>query len=80
MEVGGCWLPVLDVFHLPPLTGDVLVDVVRRKKSSAGGLDGWGWRELKALPPPGLMVLHVFFGWSRRMVFGLKVCLMLILP
>ena len=51
VKVGGCWLPVLDVFHLPPLTGDVLVDVVRRKKSSAGGLDGWGWRELKALPP-----------------------------
>ena len=43
-EVGDGWLPVLDVFQLPPLTGDVLVDVVRRKKSSAGGLDGWGWR------------------------------------
>ena len=42
-EVGGGWLPVLDVFHLPPLTGDVLVDVVRRKKSTAGSLDGWGW-------------------------------------
>ena len=50
-EVGGGWLPVLDVFHLPPLTGDVLVDVVRKKKSTAGGLDGWGWKELKALPP-----------------------------
>ena len=44
-------MPVLDVFHLPPLTGDMLVDVVRRKKSTAGSLDGWGWRELKALPP-----------------------------
>ena len=43
---------MLDVFHLPPLTGDMLVEVVRRKKSTAGSLDGWEWRELKALPPP----------------------------
>ena len=51
-EVKQGWLPVLDVFHLPPLTGDMLVEVVRRKKSTAGSLDGWGWRELEALPPP----------------------------
>ena len=51
-EVEGGWLPVLDVFHLPPLTGDMLVEVVRRKKATAGSLDGWGWRELKALPAP----------------------------
>ena len=50
-EVEGGWLPVLDVFHLPPLTGDVLVEVVGRKKSTSCSLDGWGWRELKALPP-----------------------------
>ena len=43
---------VLDVFHLPPLTGDVLAEVVRKKKSTSGGLDGSGWRELKALPLP----------------------------
>ena len=49
-EVEGGWLPILDVFHLPPLTGDMLVEVVRRKKATAGSLDGWGWRELKALP------------------------------
>ena len=49
-EVDGGWLPVLDVFHLPPLTGDMLVEVVRRKKVTGGSLDGWGWRELKALP------------------------------
>ena len=45
-EVAGRWPPVLDFSHLPPLTGDVLAEVVRRKKSTAGGLDGWGWREL----------------------------------
>ena len=51
-EVGGGWPPVLDIFHLPPLTGDVLADVVRKKKSTPGGLDGWGWKELKALHLP----------------------------
>ena len=28
----------------------MLLDVVRRNKVTAGSLDGWGWRELKALP------------------------------
>ena len=52
-EVAGGWLPVLDVFHLPPLTGDVLAEIVqKKKKSTAGGLDGWGWKELKAVPLP----------------------------
>ena len=51
-EVEGGWLPVLDVIHLPPLTGDMLFEVVKRKKATAGSLDGWGWRELKALPAP----------------------------
>ena len=35
---------------LPRLTGRMLDDVVQRKGSTAGGLDGWGWRELKVLP------------------------------
>ena len=51
-EVEGGWLPVLDVFHLPTLTGDMLFEVVKRKKATAGSLDGWGWRELKALSAP----------------------------
>ena len=48
-EVNG-WLPVLPEVHLPRLTGQILADVVHRKSISAGGLDGWGWRELKVLP------------------------------
>ena len=44
------WLPHLDEFSLPTLTGDVLFEVVKRKSSTAGSLDGWGWRELKVLP------------------------------
>ena len=71
-EVGGGWLPVLDVYQLPPLTGDMLAEVVRRKKTTAGSLDGWGWRELKALPPPGLSGLLVFLGLLRNKGFGLR--------
>ena len=37
-------------FFLPFLTGQMLADVVLHKGVSAGSLDGWGWRELKALP------------------------------
>ena len=48
-EVDG-WLPLLPEVRLPRLTGQMLADVVHRKNVSAGGLDGWGWRELKVLP------------------------------
>ena len=48
-EVDG-WLPLLPEVHLPRLTGQLLADVVHRKGISAGGLDGWGWREFKVLP------------------------------
>ena len=41
-EVEGGWLPTLVMVDLPPLTGDMLSGVVRRKKVTAGGLDGWG--------------------------------------
>ena len=42
--------PLLDEVQLPPLTGDMLFEIVRSKKPTAGSLDGWGWREFKALP------------------------------
>ena len=48
-EVEG-WLPLLPVFELPRLTCQMLADIVHRKGATAGGLDGWGWRELKVLP------------------------------
>ena len=48
-EVEG-WLPLLPVFELPRLTGQMLSDVVHRKSATAGSLDGWGWRELNILP------------------------------
>ena len=43
-------MPLLPEVSLPRLTGRMLPDVVQRKGSTAGGLDGWGWRELKVLP------------------------------
>ena len=44
------WMPVLPEVSLPKLTGGLLADVVHRKGVTAGGLDGWGWREFKVLP------------------------------
>ena len=48
-EVGG-WLPFLPEVELPRLSCRLLADVVRRKKVTAGGLDGWGWRDFEVLP------------------------------
>ena len=48
-EVDG-WLPLLPEVQHPRLTGQMLFDVVNHKSVSAGGLDGWGWRELKVFP------------------------------
>ena len=45
---------------LPRITGRDLQEVARAKKSTAGGLDGWAWNELEALPLPwfsGLAIL-----------------------
>ena len=35
---------------LPELAGEDLHAVVLSEKATSGGLDGWGWNELKALP------------------------------
>ena len=44
--------PLLDEVRFSPPTGDMLADVVQKKKKkpSAGRLADWVWRELKALP------------------------------
>ena len=42
--------PLLDEVQLLPLSGDMLHEAVQKKKPAAGSLDGWGWREFKALP------------------------------
>ena len=56
----GHLLPQETYLDLPRITGRDLQEVARVKKSTAGGLDGWAWNEIKALTLPwfsGLVVL-----------------------
>ena len=56
----GQFLPQEDLLDLPRITGRDLQEVARAQKSTAGGLDGWAWNEIKALPLPwfsGLAIL-----------------------
>ena len=46
--------PFLD---LPILTGEDLYEAAMAKKSTAGGLDGWAWNEIKALSLSWFVVL-----------------------
>ena len=72
------WLPLLPEVSFPRLTGEMLAEVVHRKGATAGSLDGWGWREFKALPDSWFDGLARIFPRLRIMGFGLRVCLMLI--
>ena len=42
-------LPQEPFLELPILTGEELYEAVMAKKSTAAGLDGWAWNEIKAL-------------------------------
>ena len=44
------FLPPEAELDLPPISGRELQEVARAKKSTAGGLDGWAWNEIQALP------------------------------
>ena len=44
------FLPQKSVLDLPRITGQDLLEVARAKKSTAGGLDGWAWNEIKFSP------------------------------
>ena len=55
----GQFLEFVDPFQLQEaeldllrITGQDLLDNARAKKSTAGGLDGWAWNEIEALPKP----------------------------
>ena len=53
----------VDPSSLPAISGQDLLEVAKAKKSTAGGLDGWAWNEIKALPLPwfsGLAILLNF--------------------
>ena len=68
-EFRKAWMPLGFIGHLlhqenfldpPRITGRDLQEVARAKKSTAGGLDGWAWDDIKALPIPwfsGLAIL-----------------------
>ena len=50
-------------FDLPRITGrDLQEVVVRAKKATAVGLDGWAWNEVKAHPLPWFSGLAILFG------------------
>ena len=69
------------LLDLTRFTGRDLQEVARAKKSTAGGLDGWAWNEIKALPFAlfsGVAILLNMHGggyWELA-----TVCWMLILP
>ena len=57
--------------QLPVLTGEDLCCEVLAKKATSGGLDGWGWNDLKAL----LFSCYLCLAWILRKVEGLVLCL-----
>ena len=48
----GHLLPQEPYLDLPKNTGRDLQEVARAQKSTAGGLDGWAWNDIKSLPLP----------------------------
>ena len=59
---------------LPRIAGQDLQEVAGAKKSTAGGLDGWAWNEIKALPLPwfsGLAILLDLVGSTGTWPQGL---------
>ena len=52
LDFVGHLLPQEPYLDLPRITERDLQEVARAKKSTAGGLDGWAWNEIKALPLP----------------------------
>ena len=49
LDFVGDHLPQEPLLDLPILTGEELYEAAMAKKSTAAGLDGWAWNEIKAL-------------------------------
>ena len=63
LDLVGHLLPQEPYLDLPRITGRNLQEVARAQKSTAGGLDGWAWNEIKALPlPQGFSGLAILLG------------------
>ena len=60
LDFVGHLLPQEPYLDLPRITCRDLQEVARAKKSTAGGLDGWAWNEIKALPLPWCSGLAIF--------------------
>ena len=60
LDFVGHLLPQKPYLDFPRITGRELQEVARAKNSTAGGLDGWAWNEIKALPLPWLSGLAFF--------------------
>ena len=54
------------------LAGGLLFEVVKRKGVTAGSLDGWGWREMKALSLPWFDRLAVILALVEELGVWLK--------
>ena len=80
LKLRGAGFLFLEVFDPPPLTGDVLVEVLWKKSATAGSLDGCGWRELKALPAPWFDGLARILRLVEEQGSGLRGFWMPILP
>ena len=71
----GNFLPQETYVDLPRITGRDLQGVARAEESTAGGLDGWAWNEIKALPLPwfsGLAILLELVESTGRWPQGLS--------
>ena len=62
LDFVGHLLPQEPYLDLPRITGRDLQEVARAKKSTAGGLDGWAWNDIKALPLPWFSGLAILLG------------------
>ena len=63
LDFVGRLLPQEPQFALPRITGRDLQEVAGAKKSTAGGLGGWAWNEIKALPLPWFSGLAILPYW-----------------
>ena len=50
LEFVGSHLEQAGELEIPVLSGEDLHEAALAKKVTSGGLDGWGWNELKAFP------------------------------
>ena len=70
LEFVGPFLPQEPVLDLPRMRGQDLFEVVKAKKSTTGGLDGWAWNEIKALLLAWLSGLAVLLNMVELLLSG----------